>query len=318
MPYLIQSDEFRLIRELGRLFNLRKGEFQPGPPENHERVSSDVEFIDFELRHAFTFKDFPRNLELAEFEQCQGKLKCLCLLLEGLVSDQYTQKPPHGVEDQILAYPRLRKLIHHMQSTSGVLDLVYGCNKSIFSLPHGSDLANCLRVINECNGAFRRLHAPPAQAATLNNSAKREQKRKWKKARIRNRATFVLDGVFRHFRCGTQHEVLLKLFEDPDENLELPSLELVFSRCPDSRLLQEVRCGSVILYVSRRNNTEALPELMCLLETKCQSNQSPISAPASRNRLAEEKSYFYALRSTGCSVPGQIQLPQRIRPLKSP
>lgn len=246
MPYLIESNEWRLVRELGRLFDQRKTRYcvQPGPLNYHKRVHPNAELIEVELRRAFMVKEFPRNLDPTEFEQCRAKLNSLCLLLNDLASDQ---SPHGGPEGQ--AYPRLRTLAAFLESTSGAVDLVNGPNETLFRLPCDADkLCDCLRIVTDCNDVLGRLLAAPAQELAM-RPLQRQQKRRWKKAIIRNRAKFVLGAVFEHFRCDTPHEVLLKLMEDPDKDSVLPSLQLMLSRCPELELWQEARCDSVDLYV---------------------------------------------------------------------
>ncbi|RFU77282.1 hypothetical protein TARUN_4958 [Trichoderma arundinaceum] len=109
------------------------------------------------------------------------------------------------------------------------------------------ELGKCLRVVTECNDTVSRLLAPPQHESSIQPLQRQQKKRMWKKARIRNRASFVLGTLFEHFRCGTSHEVLLKLIEDPDEDLVLPSLQLMLSPCPELENWQEVQCDSMNL-----------------------------------------------------------------------
>lgn len=248
MPYLLQSNEWRLIQGLGRLLDERKAphQVQSGtsmPPNHGKRVHPEAEFFEIELRRAFRVQEFPHNLEPEVFEQCEAKLRSLCLLLDQLA---WTQSA-HGHTGEP-NYPRLRALSGLLQSTSGAFDLANGPNQTLFRLPSDSaELNRCLRIATECNDTLDRFTAPATQEPMVQPLQRQQNRRMWKKARIRNRASFVLRALFEHFRCGMSHEVLLKLMEDPDEESMLPSLQLMLSSCPDPDSWQEVRCDSVDL-----------------------------------------------------------------------
>ncbi|KAM0259057.1 hypothetical protein ACHAQJ_003558 [Trichoderma viride] len=236
MPHLIELSEWRLLQRLAVQLGQRKASYQvlPGP------VHYDAELLEIELRRAFMVQEFPQTLDQTEFEQCQEMLKNLCSLLDAIAW------PPgaHGdLEGQ--GYTRLRALTGFLESTSGTVDLVYGPNKKLFRLPNdAAGLRKCLHVASECNNALSRLLASPLQEWATQPSQRQQKKRMWKKGRIRNRAKFVLTTLFEHFRCGTPHEVLLKIIEDPDEDLLLPNLQLMLSSCPELRSWQEVQCHS--------------------------------------------------------------------------
>lgn len=246
MPYLFESNEWRLLQGLGLLLDQRKATYhvQSGPL-NHHNVHLNAELFEVELRRAFMVQEFPQNLDPTEFGQCQAKLKSLCLLLDSLAWSRSAHGHPEGG-----IFPRLRALTGLLESTSGAVDLVNGPNKTLFRLPSdAAELSRCLRVVTECNDTLSRLIAPVSQEPAIRPLQRQQKRRMWKKARIRNRATFVLGNLFEHFRCGTSHEVLLKLIEDPDEDSVLPSLQLMLSPCPELESWQEVRCDSVDLYV---------------------------------------------------------------------
>jgi hypothetical protein len=247
MPYLVESNEWRLLQGLGRLLGPRKARYllQAGPLDNHNGVQSHAELIEVELRRVFMVKEIPRNLDPAEFELCQAKLNSLCLLLDGLTRSSNAHSGPEGP-----SYPHLRALTSFLESTSGAVDLASGPNETLFRLPRDAGkLWDCLRVVTECNDALSRLLAPSTHEPVIQPLQRRQKKRAWKKSTTRNRAMFVLETLFKHFRCGTPHEVLLKLIGVPDEDSVLPSLQLILSACPELELWQEARCDSVNLWV---------------------------------------------------------------------
>ncbi|KAJ5622969.1 hypothetical protein N7490_011574 [Penicillium lividum] len=158
MPYLVESNEWRLLQGLGRLLGPRKARYQlqAGPLDNHNEVESHAELIEVELRRVFMVKEIPRNLDPAEFELCQAKLNSLCLLLDGLTRSSNAHSGPEGP-----SYPHLRALTNFLESTSGAVDLASGPNETLFRLPRDAGkLCDCLQVVTECNDALVRLLAP--------------------------------------------------------------------------------------------------------------------------------------------------------------
>ncbi|SPO02494.1 uncharacterized protein DNG_05167 [Cephalotrichum gorgonifer] len=67
-------------------------------------------------------------------------------------------------------------------------------------------------------------------------------KKAWEDSRRRDRAASVLRSLFKHIRCGTGHEVMLKLSDHLENGTELPSLDIVMSLCPDLSQWQEIEC----------------------------------------------------------------------------
>ncbi|KAK4081665.1 uncharacterized protein Triagg1_2406 [Trichoderma aggressivum f. europaeum] len=219
-------------------------------PFNDSR-DPNADLFEVELRRTFMVQEFPRNLTSREFDRCQASLESLCLLLDRLVLDSVVSISPvwSRSHDHQRPFSRLRAITAFLESTSETVDLAIGANRTLFQLPNGAELGRCLQIVTECNDTLSRLTASAPQEPTIQPLQKQQKKRMWKKARIRNRSTFVLGTLFEHFRCGTSHEVLLKLTEDPDENSVLPSLQLMLSPCPELELWQEVQCESVNLYV---------------------------------------------------------------------
>lgn len=244
MPYLNDSTEWRLLDELGRLLDQRKARhYVPaGRFRDHRQVNLNAELIETELRSVFTVKQISRALDATEFEQCQTHLSSLCSLLDGLVRAPY-------IHAGRFPYPRLRVLSEFLESIPGEIDLASGRNQTVFELPRGvHELDKCLRVVTEYNKVINHLLAPPLQEAVISSLQKQQhQKGAWKNGIIRNQAILALKTLFQHFKCGTPHEVLLKLVEDPDE--DLPDLQLYLSPCLELDLWQEARCDFVNLYV---------------------------------------------------------------------
>lgn len=243
MPLLIESHQWRLLQELGSLLidKLAPCQVRPGPLDGLSPVNANAELFEFELRYAFAVKESPGNLDDAQFKQCQKDLERLCILLNDLAFPQ----PAYPVaEDQ--AYPRLRALTRFLNSIDGPIDLANGPNKTVFRLPHEhAELHRCLETVNECNSALNQLMEPPPEELTnrsQQNDHVWQNKRAWKKGRIRNRASAVLGNLFTQFQCETSHEVLLKLIEDPNEDSKLPSLHVMLSPCPELEPWQEARC----------------------------------------------------------------------------
>jgi hypothetical protein len=248
MPYLNDLTEWRLLDELGRLLDQRKARYHvaAGQFRDHKQVNLNTELIETELRSVFMVKQVSRVLDAAEFEQCQIQLSSLCSLLDDLARPSNTHR---GLESS--GYSRLRALIGLLESTSGEIDLASGSNQTLFELPHGADeLCECLRVMADYNKVINQLLAPLLEEPILPSFQKQHhQNGAWKEGIIRNRARLALKTLFQHFKCGTPHEILLKLIEDPDEDLILPDLQLLLSPCLELISWQEARCDFVNQYV---------------------------------------------------------------------
>ncbi|KAJ5684065.1 uncharacterized protein N7477_000410 [Penicillium maclennaniae] len=151
MPYLVESNEWRLLHGLGRLLGPRKARYQlqAGPLNDHNGVRSHAELIEVELRRVFMVKEIPRNLDPAEFEPCQAKLNSLCLLLDGLARSSNAHSGPEGP-----SYPHLRALTGFLESTSGAIDLASSRRWQALRLSAG-----CHRVQRCPQSATRALYA---------------------------------------------------------------------------------------------------------------------------------------------------------------
>lgn len=238
MPYLIESNEWRLLQRLGQPLSQRKALYQvktPYPLGNH----GTAELLEIELRRLFMVKTYPQNLESSVFQQCQANLSRLCSLLNDLAEPRIVNKGPPGQ-----THPRLRALAEFLETTTGAVDLVAGPNQTIFSLPQDpGKVRRRLDIVTKCNNELDLLLEPPPQESVIPSALMRQQsKTAWKKARVRVQASLVLGKLFEHFRCEASHEVLLKLIEDFDEHSTLPSLQLMLSPCHKPEPWQEVLC----------------------------------------------------------------------------
>ncbi|KEY71886.1 hypothetical protein S7711_09755 [Stachybotrys chartarum IBT 7711] len=249
MRYLIESNEWRLVCDLGRLFGQRKASHRVQPLGRHEPVYYPaVEHIEVELRRLLLYQDIPQSLNDAEFKAFQATLERICILLEDLVSEHLSASSSTGAT----SYPRLRALLTLLASAAEPVDLIHGPNTTLFTLPRNSnELDRCRRVVTECCQALSKLLTPPAPEPATQPLLKQRKKHKdtWKKARIRKQATLALETLFRHFKCGTAHEVLLRLTEDTDQDAVLPTLQMMLPRCPELESWLEARCESLHLYV---------------------------------------------------------------------
>ncbi|KAH7322580.1 hypothetical protein B0I35DRAFT_426067 [Stachybotrys elegans] len=237
MPYLVESNEWRLLQRIGRLLNQRKAPFR-APPHEHRGGRLNAELLEVELREVFVTREYPQDLPLKDFEDYQATLISLCSILDGLVCFRKTGRTILGK-----TYPQLSALAEHLESTTSILDLIDGPNETVFRLPQDpAELRQCLDVATKCNTGLPRLLEPMPHEPAKPPISFQRSKTAWKKARIRNRATVVLGRLFGHFKCQQPHEVLLKLVEDPDEHSSLPDLHLMLPSCHELEIWQEARC----------------------------------------------------------------------------
>lgn len=249
MKYLIESTEWRLVCDIGRLFGQRNASHQVKQRREHESVyRPSTDLFEVELRHLFMYHGVPESLSDGEFEACQETLETLCLLLEDLVSDDLAAS-----SSTVLAtsYPRLRGLLPFLASAAEPLDLIHGPNTTLFTLPRSNDdLYRCLGEVTKCSRALSKLftaHSAPVPVTQPVRTKRKHSKDAWKEARIRKQATVALETLFGHFKCGTAHEVLLRLTEDTDQDSALPTLQMMLSRCPELESWLEARCESLHL-----------------------------------------------------------------------
>lgn len=66
---------------------------------------------------------------------------------------------------------------------------------------------------------------------------------------VRNLAMLVLECLFKRLCCGTPHQVLIELIEDPDVDATSPTLQFMLSPCPELKSWYRVRCDWLDWYV---------------------------------------------------------------------
>lgn len=104
--------------------------------------------------------------------------------------------------------------------------------------------SNSLDSISECNNVISRLLSSRLPIATAPSSSpalspKEKERKPWKDCRKRNRTVSILHALFRHFKCGTAHELVLRVSENSDE------FHLFLSSCLGSNIWQDTRCSGL-------------------------------------------------------------------------
>lgn len=261
------TNEWRLLQSLSSLLGGRLsrtfGNDQRGQKRRDVHVHADS--FEWELRSIFLkirtcVLQKSSNTEYVEFET---QSKSFCRMLNSLVSMPSSlrlgmqQRSPRLEED--LIYPRLVELemalTHQSPDDQSELDLAYGHNETLFRIPQeGSVLREHLQVATEYDELLTKLQPLLSQQPSLKPPPpmrKKPEKDPWKTARLRkmarlrDRATMVLDSIFNHFICKG-HQVLLKLAEEPEYNDQMtPTLCLSLSACPTSKIWQKAICGQI-------------------------------------------------------------------------
>lgn len=256
MRYIIECGEWRLLQALGKLVGQRKSRFVPtsvadsaipdclsgGPSDNLSQG-----LLEFELRRVFLLNAVSRALSDSEFEECDTRLKELCHLLNGLVDPRFATRSG-------LDYPCLRELVEFLQDSDETYDLASSSNPSLFKPPDDDyQLSRALKQVTEHNDFLTRaLSLPTRDRESRSRPAKRaerQRKRSWKDLEMRDRATSTLGALFDHLKCGRNHEIILKLSEEPENGTVSSELDLMLSTCPDRCGWLEVHCGSIQSYV---------------------------------------------------------------------
>ncbi|RWA10982.1 hypothetical protein EKO27_g4126 [Xylaria grammica] len=134
MPYLIESIEWRLFQELGRLLKAR---LRRGPPSEDIGRPLQAELFEVELRQAFMVYDVSEKLNQNKYDEFQESLKRLCLLLNDLARPPIVDGGPVAH-----AYPALDALAKHLELFPGQVDLATGFDDPLFQLPETEDELN--------------------------------------------------------------------------------------------------------------------------------------------------------------------------------
>lgn len=240
MPYLIDCSEWQLIQSIGLGISQRKSRFD-GSAASHRsstslRAHPDAELLDVELRRVFLQKDCRQNLSAFQFEEFEAALKRLCDLLDRLVHPQLRQTSDG------LQYRHLRAVAKHLDTSDQSFDLACGPHSTLFKLPeNGTELKLSLEAVAEYNDSLARLFTTP-QGAAPPRLRKEDGERMWKDAGLRGRASVVLRSLFEHFKCGTSHEVMLKLSHDIECGTAPSSVDVMLPLCPDPNQWHEVEC----------------------------------------------------------------------------
>lgn len=159
MPFLVELPEWNLVQELGRVLSSRKARYNLQADGSQEHVTA--ELFEFRLRRALMVKEAPQNLSGTDFLRCQGELKTLCSLLDGLAR--------HRPEPNVRGYASLQASITCLKSMSGpAVDLANGPNRTLFRLPrdHGR-LGACLKLVTACNDTLDRVLAASKPVTTI-------------------------------------------------------------------------------------------------------------------------------------------------------
>ncbi|KAH8123543.1 hypothetical protein LI328DRAFT_169357 [Trichoderma asperelloides] len=229
MPNLTDSHEWFLLRKLAEWLSQIKAQYHTLPINEHRGIHIDADHIELELRYTFsTIQKFSQSLSPEKFISCQGVLEQLCSLFDRLVAHPKAHDDSKGEE-----YPHLEALVR---------DLVNGSKQRVLGLYSDTgNLRDYLIAITECNNALNRLLAPPPLESAIQSSRRERKKTPWKNGKRRDQTIYVLETLFKHFKCGIPHEVLLKLIKNPNEDFIVQILQLMLPSCPELKSWQEVQ-----------------------------------------------------------------------------
>lgn len=237
MHSLTDSHEWLLLRDLSEWLSQRRAPYHAIPTNQRRENHFDADILEFELRRSFfTVQRIPQILDPEKIMYCKRILKQLCSLLDRLAAHQQTHGDFKG-ED----YPHLEALIEHLNPTCDAIVLVKGPEQSLFELPSESAvLRDCLTSVTACNNALDGLLTPPPLGSAMQPSQRERKESPWKSGKIRGQAICVLKALFKHFKCGIPHDVLLKLIENPNEDVIASNLQLMLPSCPELESWHEV------------------------------------------------------------------------------
>lgn len=246
MHFLSDLHEWSLLRELSEWLSPRLALYMRGtvPINEHRDIHSHAATLEFELRHTFfTVHNAPQRLSSEKFGGFQEVIKQICSLLDHLAAHQRTRDDSKGGE-----YLHLEKLIGLLNPKCDLIDLVNGPGQRLFDLPSdAAELHECLIALTKCNEALNEVLAPPPLESVIQPSRRQLKKTPWKKGTIRDQAMCLFEHLFKHFKCGIPHEVLLKLIGTPKEDLTVSSLQLMLPSCLELKPWQEAQYNNADL-----------------------------------------------------------------------
>jgi hypothetical protein len=257
MPYLIECHEWRLLQALGALLEEWKAPYEPQHQIRHEVPANSIQtyhkLFEIELRRIFIPKVSAPNLPRTVFEESQLRLGKLCGLLDSLVKRRLiSSNLAHtaGWSELSVAdstYPLLQGLIRYLeglnrtasnlQAPTELFDLASGPHQILFRLPEDTtELKNELKIVTECNDFVDQLFTTNRESP--HRSTPKAKGQAWTDTRLRDHAATLLGTLFKRFKCGIRHEIMLKL-SDSDKGIPRPKLHLLLSSCPNSDRWQE-------------------------------------------------------------------------------
>jgi len=241
MPFIVQIYEWHLLRRLGKCVEKRK----PHPDSISVRSKSPdptVETLDIELRKALSDQECPHDLPSNDYKEYRAKLEALCNELDKLVDPEFQL---HFKSEQ--HYPHLQALIQYLEHVEKTVDLIGLTGPSVFKLPRDPiELERIFTLVIQYNSALdQKPEVEPLNQGIPDEVETHVKKIKstWQDSGVRRRAISVLEPLFSPFRCGSRHQVMLKISEHLDDT-EQPTLDLMLAACPELIKWCHVRCTS--------------------------------------------------------------------------
>lgn len=248
MPHPFQIEEWRLLEDLKSQIVHRAPPQQLARHDSFPGASHNGDLLEPDLRQVFSLmgSGISWNMGESDLDDCEEHLARLCASLERIL-------PPVRNGHHTTQYPRLEGLTQFLKGKPDDFYVYLACGRSLHHLfdppVDVSHLNDCLKHVGDVLKLLMRLQeSSKPQERDIEPPRAPPKRYAWKKSRVRNRANLVLDCIFDHIRCDTQHDIMLKLLQDPDESAQLPDLQLLLSPCKGADLWHDLLCDSAESY----------------------------------------------------------------------
>ena len=253
MPNLNDCPEWRLIQGLSAALEARKAFHVPGETKNGSTSGETTAYpklVEYELRRVFERSESGLDLLDEAFGKCRSRLGRLCDILDKLVQPRFLVRSDENKRSNQATnlpnkakYPHLSGLLHFLQrqlekNLIATFDLACGPNQTLFILPQ--DVKGVKEVMNVCaewnntisQYVFSEDLMPPFSTQSCIPQSPERHGALWLDTNMRDQAIAAFRNIFRHMTCEDEHEILLKLTEEPRGVFLMPKLQILLRQCP--------------------------------------------------------------------------------------
>lgn len=164
--------------------------------------------------------------------------------------EETAHKPVYGIALLSSAYPKLARLIHVLDTSTGQFTLISSTGPSLFSLPSRGSRSQIMDRVAEWKSFLDQLdaeNARPWSASSPSNLSKSSARSKTMESgdKLRKRASIVVATIFKEFqrlKCREEHELKVRLSEKWYTSPSPTAVEMFMSCCQSPGNWHEAPC----------------------------------------------------------------------------